>query len=102
MRADRVLTTLRDLERFLRAHGVRYAQVVKSLITRLEESGSESNEKAFIGARELFGGAGSLNDVCISKANGHIVEDEDIANEKLDTLREKLWKELDQAQSSSR
>ena len=100
MKGNRVFTTLRDLEQFLRAHGVRYAEVVKSLMTRLEESGSEHDERAFIAVRELFGGAGSLNDVYISKSNGHIVKDETVANERLDSLREKLWQELDQAQSS--
>ncbi len=39
----------------------------------------------------LFGGMGSLNDVWMSRRNGHKVDDERSANERLDRLRTQLF-----------
>jgi hypothetical protein len=39
-------------------------------------------------------GMGRMNDVYISKHNGHTVEDEQTANETLLNLTNKLWKQM--------
>lgn len=39
----------------------------------------------------LYGGMGSINDLCILRINGHNVVDEDEAKYKLDKLRNELY-----------
>ena|SRR5580765_1121999 len=91
--------TLRDtldrLAAFLRSHNVAYAEVVESVRRNLEQTPTGGASDKDSGAVEaLFGGMGSLNDVYISKQNGHAVDDEGQANRKLDSLREELWQQL--------
>lgn len=41
--------------------------------------------------RSQFGGMGTLNDLAISRINGHVVDDESEANRRLNELRRALW-----------
>jgi len=85
-------STLYALEEFLRKHEVPYEEVVRRLRQRLEAStGTEVSSETLNEVRELFGGMGSLNDVYISKANGHVVDDETTVNKELQVLTQELW-----------
>jgi hypothetical protein len=87
---------LSDLQRFLEAHGVKYApQVaeVRQRIDRIRTTALPQSERDRV--RALFGGMGSLNDVVISRANGHVVDDEAAANQEVDRLTRELWESID-------
>ena len=88
---------LSRLATFLKDHNVSYAAVVESIHHRLAQRPEEPIAARDTEAIEaLFGGMGSLNDVYISRENGHVVEDEEEANQELDSLRAELWQKLKQ------
>jgi hypothetical protein len=87
-----VLATVRDLEALLRKHKVKYLALVEEKRNRLEgihdRALPASVRREILG---LFGGMGSLNDVLISRLNGHDVDNESTANEQLDRMTSQLW-----------
>lgn len=95
--ADNIEGQLRELEGLLREHEVRFAQSVSDAIASISQSPfSQRDTVATTAARRLFGAMGSLTDVWISRANGHVVSDEVEANGKLAALREGLWETLEE------
>lgn len=42
----------------------------------------------------MFGATGSLTDVVITRANGHVVDDEETANRRLRELVDALYEEI--------
>ncbi len=85
-----VEAVLKDIEQFLRRHNeTGWASMVDSI---LNQHRSKLNCPDICDdARALFGGMGSFTDLWISRANGHSVDDEAVANATLDHLRERLW-----------
>jgi hypothetical protein len=87
-----LVEALMDLERQLK----RYQDPYASVVTGVRE-GIESEDEAPVSptdldeVRRMFGGMASLNDIYISKANGHSVDNEEEANRKVDELRDMLW-----------
>lgn len=83
---------LSRLLEFLQSHGVRYAIVVENYIKELEAANTDEEIRTISTEvrKQMLGGMGSLNDVWISRKNGHIVGDEKTANAELEQLREEL------------
>lgn len=95
MRNDRVKEILKEIEDYLRRHRVNYATVIAEILENPSVlSNTQISKISQLEVRDLFGGMGSLNDIYISKANGHIVENEKEANGHLDKLRKALWNEI--------
>jgi hypothetical protein len=87
---------LSELQRFLEQHGVKYAAQVGELRRRIDTiRTAELPESERDRVRALFGGMGSLNDVVITRANGHVVDNEAAANLELDRLTQQLWQSID-------
>lgn len=87
---------LRDMEDFLASHNEgAWPPILHDLRARASGAQDERLPPSLIqDIRELFGGMGSLSDLWISKLNGHRVENEQRANDTLNTLREALWNAL--------
>lgn len=87
-----LINILSRLLRFLQSHDVRYAIIVENYLKRLESANTEDEINRILAeARErMLRGMGSLNDVWICNENGHIVDDEKMANSKLELFREEL------------
>jgi len=87
-----LISILSRLVTFLQSHGVRYATVVENYLKKLEAASAEEDiSRISAEVREqMLKGMGSLNDVWISRENGHIVSDEKAANSQLEMLREEL------------
>lgn len=88
----RLLAILYELLGFLETHKVNYASVIKRIVKTLEPIIDHEKLQQAIkdSRRQLLGGMGSLNDVWITKENGHVVDDEKAANRRLEEYREKL------------
>jgi len=98
MNKTEVIILLRQLEDLMNSHRVSFAVVIHQLITQLTEAtDAELSDPLLRDVRSLFGGIGSLNDVCISKLNGHLVDNEREANRRLDELRDTLWNQIHKA-----
>lgn len=82
--------TLLDITALFDQHGVRFASVTRQIADKLAGGGDLTADERHV----LFGGMASLNDVVITRRNGHRVDDEDAANRQLDQLRDRLWREL--------
>ena len=96
MDAEVVRRRLLELERFLEQHGVKYATEVAALRQRIEKvQATDLPRSERERVRALFGGMSSLNDVVISRASGHIVDDEAAANLELDRLTQDLWQSVE-------
>jgi hypothetical protein len=91
--ADRraVHRTLQELSALLDKHEVRYGPVVRDIAARMAVGGATLSADD---RHTLLGGMGSLNDVWISRRNGHKVDDERSANERLDQLRTRLFDQV--------
>ncbi|MDR4515323.1 hypothetical protein [Nitrosomonas sp.] len=90
--------TLREIELLLESFKVKYAIFVKKYRKELEQLTLDDSKTQLILPEiknKMLAGMGSLNDVWISKDNGHDVEDEVSANKKLENLRNKLRKILE-------
>jgi len=87
-----VLAAVRELEDFFRRHEVNYLSVMADQRRRVETISAlilpESEQRRIV---DLFGGMGTLNDVVVSRQNGHDVDDEQGANEQLDQMTTRLW-----------
>ncbi len=85
---------LRKIELLLESCKVGYAVIPKKHreeLEKLSSNDSSGNQSALSEIKqEILAGMGSLNDVWISKDNGHDVEDEVSANKELERLRNKL------------
>src|SRR2546428_13999859 len=82
-----VLEILGELDEFLQRYRVKYAPVISAIRGRVAKvSTRDLPTRERNAVRELFGGMGSLDDVFISKLNGHPVDDEVRANEELERL----------------
>ncbi len=95
MTTDRqaLVSVLADLERLLKRYQDPYAPIVTGARERIESEEKvpvPPNELAEV--RRMFGGMATLNDIYISKVNGHRVDDEEEANRKVDELRNALWR----------
>lgn len=88
-----VLSRLLD---FLKFHKVNYAAVIEQFLKELESAKTEKQVKDIVEeARQyIFVGMGSLNDIWISKENGHNVDNEKMANAQLEQLRQELRETL--------
>lgn len=75
------------LERHGEAHWVNWLSTDRKLLAR-------SDAKALAHVRSAFGGMGSLNDLYIHPANGHLIDAEylDKANNELSELRSDVYK----------
>ncbi len=94
---DKTNTTniLQQLDELLSNHRVSYSVVTHGLLEKLRsDSGEYIPDSLASEIRGLFGGMGSLNDVYISKLNGHSVDDEAKANKRLGELTAALWREV--------
>lgn len=93
MKTKKVKDILWQLFNLLESHRVKYAIVIKEIITQLENVSDDKQlpEQIEQNIYNLFGGMGSLNDVWISKTSGHVVENEKEANQHLDELTTALW-----------
>jgi len=90
-----MLDSLRRIAEHLRSHRVAYADKIESVSNQIRHTETSSlSPDELESVMGLFGGMGSLNDVYISRRNGHVVDDEAEANRRLDLLREELWQEL--------
>lgn len=87
-----LISILSRLLEFLQAHGVRYAIVVENYLKKLRAANTDEEIHTVSAGikKQMLGGMGSLNDVWISRENGHIVSDEKAANTDLEQLREEL------------
>jgi len=96
MNIEKVCTTLKELEDFLQSCGEEYSSILSKHRRTLEQYITDPGKYPFpletISElkKHAFGGMGSLNDLWLSKENGHTLDDESSANEKLDELRERL------------
>jgi len=97
MNIKKLSMALKELEDFLQSCGViKYASLLASYRGILDQYINNPSEYPFPLEtisnlrKHAFGGMGSLNDLWLCKENGHIVDDESSANEKLDELRERL------------
>jgi hypothetical protein len=89
---DLLVRLLVELDDLLAKHQVRYDVVVHDIRLCVDaESGPIVPPDVLAKVRGMFGGMGSLTDVFITRANGHIVEDERAANMKLDSLRTAIF-----------
>jgi hypothetical protein len=88
----KLINTLTELLTFLQHHDVRYSVVVENYLKKLESASSkEEAMQIMTEVRErVLGGMGSLNDVWISKENGHTVDNENYANSQLEVFRDEL------------
>lgn len=90
-----IKNSLKQLLNLLEKHQVRYAVIIKKLIIQLEQMHEEKIPESLIKEiKELFGGMGSLNDIYICSANGHLVNNEKEANQRLNELKSALWNEV--------
>src|SRR5204863_10072355 len=87
-----VLAAVRELEDFFRRHRVNHLSLMADQRRRVEKISApilpESEQRRIV---DLFGGMGTLNDVVVSRQNGHDVDDEQGANEQLDQMTTRLW-----------
>jgi hypothetical protein len=90
MNQRRIVNLLVRLDDLLGKHHVRYDVVVHPIRQQAEQEADLSAETR-ARALEMFGAMGSLTDIVITRANGHLVEDEDGANEELDAIRRELY-----------
>ena len=83
---------LSKLMSFLKFHEVNYAAVIEKYLIKFESANTENQIKDIVeeARQRIFSGMGSLNDIWISKENGHNVDNEKIANIKLEQLRQEL------------
>jgi len=88
-RTSELVLALRDLETLLDEHCVSYVKYIRILLDRARVA---SDEEVRSDVRRLFQGTmGSLTDLYITRKNGHEVDDEDKANETLQSITERLW-----------
>lgn len=87
-----LISILSRLLEFLQSHGVRYAIIVENYLKKLEAANTDDEIQMVSSEiqKQMLGGMGSLNDVWVSRGNGHIVSDEKAANTDLEQLREEL------------
>ena len=99
MTVKETANTLQEIELLLESFKVKYAIIAKKYREELVKLSSDdpSNNQAILSdiKQKMLAGMGSLNDVWISKDNGHDVEDEISANKELERLRNKLRKNLE-------
>ena len=103
IRIERVINNLEVLLDFLQYHEQNFSEeqkysnfVLKYLDMIKAASGNEKEQVNIITEMEdyMFRGMGSLNDFFICKENDHVVEDEDLANKKLDIYRSDLYRNI--------
>ena len=89
-----IATILQDIEILLDSCKVGYAVIAKKYaeqLKQLQTSGEVDIQIILYEIKkQMLGGMGSLNDVWISRENGHNVDDEAIANKKLEEYRVRL------------
>jgi hypothetical protein len=91
----RLLSLLIHLDDLLAKHHVRYDITVHPIRQQAElEPGPTVSTELRARALAMFGAMGSLTDIIITRSNGHLVEDEDHANQQLDALRTEIHAEL--------
>lgn len=96
MRKADLLPVVKRLDDLLGKHAVLYGVSVHDLYLRIAACPEASVPEELVGRlHAMFEGTmGSLTDLCISKANGHIVDDEAEANRCLDAITDDLWRLL--------
>ncbi len=90
VRLARLRANLDEVGTLLRDHGeTHWLTWVVACRTRLDSH----NSAVFDDLLGAFGGMGSVNDLLILAANGHLVrpEDETAVNDRLTALREAIW-----------
>ena len=88
-RTSELVLALRDLETLLDEHRVSYVKYIRILLDRARVA---SDEEVRSDVRRLFQGTmGSLTDLYITRKNGDEVDDEDKANETLQSITKRLW-----------
>ena len=89
-----ILTKLEQLKNFLKNYNEPYAKILDDLETEMRSADILNMQKEIEILERLkthmFGGMGSINDIWISRRNGHKVDDEEKANSRLDELRWQL------------
>jgi hypothetical protein len=89
-----ILEKLEQLKSFLRNYNEPYADVLEDLEEEIKSADilNLEKEKEILERLKtyMFGGMGSINDIWISKNNGHKVDDEQKANKTLEELRWQL------------
>ena len=94
MNLVKIISTLSELEEFLNTHKVNYVSVIHAFREKLmsvkSDDKEEINREISALNKHVFGGMSSLNDVWISKNNGHLVDNEVFANQKLVNFK-KTW-----------
>jgi hypothetical protein len=73
-------------------HKVGFSVVISQILDEISNATTDANKLLIIeNAREqLQGGMGSLNDIWICKDNGHLTDDEESDNQKLEEFRVRL------------
>jgi len=98
MNLREITNVLQDIESLLDSCKVGYAVIAKKYAEQLKQiETSEAVDKQRILSeikKQMLGGMGSLNDVWISRENGHDVDDEDSANKELEEYRVRLREQL--------
>jgi hypothetical protein len=95
MSHSRLLNLLIQLDDLLAKHHVRYDITVHPIRQQAElEPGPTTSTELRAKALAMFGAMGSLTDIIITRSNGHLVDDEDHANQQLDVLRTEIYAEL--------
>jgi hypothetical protein len=95
MKTEVVRSRLSELEHFLEQHHVTYAAQVATVRQRIDTvRAAELPHSERDRVLAMFGGMGSLNDVVISRENGHVVEDEVATNRELERITEQLWQSV--------
>jgi len=93
-----ITNVLQDIESLLDSCKVGYAIIAKKYVEQLkqmEASGAADEQRIlFEIKKQMLAGMGSLNDVWISRENGHNVDDEDSANKVLEEYRTRLRQQL--------
>ncbi len=98
MSLSEITIALQDIESLLDASKVGYAVIAKKYAEQLKkmEATGATDEQSIMSEikKQMLGGMGSLNDVWISRENGHDVDDEDSANKELEEYRTRLRQQL--------
>lgn len=89
---------------FLKQHNVKWNKVLLKMKDELDETYTKEGILSFLLKNEwsIYGGMGSLYDIIICPENGHIADDFQEANKKLDDYRERLSKEWQRLKKESR
>ena len=85
-----VIATLTEIRELLWKHRVKWTSAADRVLDSIADADAPTVKARIL---EMYGGAGSLNDIWICRENGEEVDDQEAANAELDRLTSRLWRQ---------